>query len=103
MAEGVSAGLDASGALICSEETAPKWTDLRCVCVTQTGLLGVTRDGRALSYRFRDGAEERLSIEGSALEIAGGGTHCVVLTDRGRAFAFGDNESGQCNVGDWQL
>ena len=99
----VSAGLDASGALICSEETAPKWTDLRCVCVTQTGLLGVTRDGRALSYRFRDGAEERLSIEGSALEIAGGGTHCVVLTDRGRAFAFGDNESGQCNVGDWHL
>ena len=44
-----------------------------------------------------------LVVGASSSEIAGGGTHCVVLTDRGRAFAFGDNESGQCNVGDWHL
>ena len=100
---GVSAGISIEGSLVTSYDRAPNWKDLVCVAATTTGLLGVTEDGRALHFIYRNGTAEELPIEGKAIEAAGSGTHAVVLTDSGQVFAFGANGSGQCDVSDWQL
>lgn len=99
----VSAGLQADGTMVSSYDRAPAWRDMQQVAVTQTGFLGVTKDGRALSFRFRDAEEVQVPIEGKALEIAGSGTHIVVLTEDGRVHAFGSSGAGQCDVSEWRL
>ena len=99
----VSAALDQAGALCCSLDGAPAWTGLSSVVVTQTGLIGVTEDGRALTYDFRTREEKTLSVDGQVIAAAGSGTHIVVTTSDGRVFAFGEGESGQTNVSTWWL
>ena len=99
----VSAGLGPDGRLVSSYEGAPDWPGLLDVAVTQTGFLGVSAEGQPLCRMFRESADRELSIEGRAVEIAGSGTHIVVLCDDGRVFAFGSNAEGQCEVSDWRL
>ena len=99
----VSAAIDGNGALVSSYEKAPDWQHLSCVAVGTTGFVGVTEDGQAVLFLFRKDQEERLFVEGRALEAASSGTHCAVITDEGRVFAFGSNGYGQCDVDDWEL
>ncbi|MBR4727527.1 MAG: hypothetical protein IK080_06510, partial [Clostridia bacterium] len=99
----VAAGVRPDGALVSTYENAPAWTELVSVTATETGLLGVTSDGRALSYEYRTGEFTILPVDGAAVEAEGSGTHSVVLTSDGRVYAFGLNDAGQCDVNDWRL
>ena len=99
----VSAGVKPDGALISTYENAPAWTELVSVTATETGLLGVTGDGRALSYVYHTREDTALPVDGMAVEAEGSGTHTVVLTSDGRVFAFGLNDAGQCDVSGWRL
>ena len=69
----------------------------------EDALLGLTSDGRVLSYTFRTGEESALAVDAAAVEIAQSGAHSLVLTVDGRVLSFGDNESGQGNTGGWKL
>ena len=99
----VSAGILADGSLISSYEGAPDWTGLRSVTAGQTALIGITLEGGVLVYPYREGQAQALSVEGTPVEAAGGGTHIAVLTREGRVFAFGENGDGQCDTAGWQL
>lgn len=99
----VSAGVLADGTMVCSYAGAPAWMGLRQVHVMQTGLVGVTLDGRALLFPFRAAAETPLQLQGVPMEAAGTGTHIVVRTEDGRVYAYGSNDYGQCDVSQWQL
>lgn len=99
----VSAGVKSDGALISTYDRAPAWTELVSVTATETGLLGVTGDGRALMYTFHTREDTVLPVDGMAVEAEGSGTHTVVLTADGRVFAFGLNDAGQCDVSGWRL
>ena len=99
----VSAGVLADGTLVSSYGRAPSWTGLVSVTASETGLLGITQDGRALSFTFHTGEDVVLPVEGTAIEAESSGTHTVVLTGDGRVFAFGLNDDGQCNVSEWRL
>ncbi len=98
----VSAGILFDGTLICTAD-APDWSDLIAISAGENGLLGLTSDGRVLSYMFRTGEEGTLAVDAVAVEIAQSGAHSLVLTEDGRVLSFGDNESGQGNTGDWKL
>ncbi len=99
----MSAGINAEGRLISSYSDAPEWTGMRYVAAGENGLVGVTDDGRALSYSFREKRTTELAVEGTALEAAISGTHIVVMNADGRVFAFGLDDEGQCDVSDWRL
>ena len=99
----MSAGIHAEGRLISSYSDAPEWTGMRYVAAGENGLVGVTDDGRALSYSFREKRTTELAVEGTALEAAISGTHIVVMNADGRVFAFGLDDEGQCDVSDWRL
>ena len=101
----VSAGFDMNGKLVCSNGTCPDWTsaDMSYVALTQTGYIGVTADGKIVQHLFRTGTDEYLTADAFAVEAASSGTHTVVLTEDGRVHAYGLNDCGQCNVGNWQL
>lgn len=99
----VAAGIDGEGRLVSSYDRAPDWTDLAGMAVGENGFVGVTRDGRAMRFMFREGRSYELAVDGDAVEAAASGTHIVVMTSDGRAFAFGLNDQGQCDVSDWRL
>lgn len=98
----VSAGILLDGTLTCTV-SAPTWSDLIAVSAGENGLLGLTSDGRVLTYAFRTGEEGTLAVDAEIVEIAQSGAHSLVLTEDGRVLSFGDNESGQGNTGDWRL
>ena len=98
----VSAGILFDGTLTCTVN-APAWSDLIAVSAGEDGLLGLTSDGRVLTYAFRTGEEGTLPVDAAAVEIAQSGAHSLALTEDGRVLSFGDNESGQGNTGDWRL
>ena len=98
----VSAGILFDGTLTCTVN-APAWSDLIAVSAGEDGLLGLTSDGRVLTYTFRTGEEGALAVDAAAVEIAQSGAHSLVLTEDGRVLSFGDNESGQGNTGGWKL
>lgn len=99
----VSAGLDENGNLVSNYPNPPKWTNLACVALSESGLVGVTRDGRAMSFMFRGRVESEIEIEGNAVEAAASGTHILVMNEAGHVFALGLNDHGQCDVSDWRL
>ena len=99
----VAAGVDEDGRLVCNYKGAPDWTDLACVAAGENGLVGVRRDGTAVAFYYRGQRASELEVEGTAIEAAVSGTHMVVITEEGRAFAFGLNDEGQCEVADWRL
>jgi tetratricopeptide (TPR) repeat protein len=98
----VSAGVLLDGTLTCTVD-APEWSDLIAVSAGEDGLLGLTGDGRVLTYTFLTGGEGTLDVSGAAVEIAQSGLNSLVLTEDGRVLSFGPNESGQGNTSDWQL
>ena len=57
----------------------------------EDGLLGLTSDGRVLTYTFRTGEEGALAVDAAAVEIAQSGAHSLVLTENGRVLSFGDS------------
>ena len=98
----VSAGILFDGTLICTAD-APAWSDLIAVSAGEDGLLGLTSDGRVLTYTFRTGEEGTLAVDAAAVEIAQSGAHSLVLTEDGRVLSFGGNESGQGSTAEWRL
>ena len=98
-----AAGVDGEGNLVSNLPSPPDWTNLACVAVGENGLVGVTADGEAMRWLFREGHSYALSVDGRAVEAATSGTHIVVLTEEGHVFASGLNDQGQCNVADWRL
>lgn len=99
----VSAGIDENGSLVTNYPKPPKWKDLACLSLSESGLVGVTKGGKAISYMFRGRRETEFEIEGNAVEAAASGTHILVMNEAGHVFAFGLNDQGQCDVSDWRL
>lgn len=99
----VSAGILSDGTLVASIKNAPDWTGLMCVTVCEAGILGIDTDGKLKSHFYRASDNIDFAFTGAAVEVESSGTHHVVLTEDGRVYAFGLNDSGQCAVSGWRL
>ena len=98
-----SAGVMFDGTLASSFDGAPAWTELVRVTASPTGIFAITNRGEVRSFFFRPSDSVNMTVSGSAVEIASSGTHHVILTSDGRVYSFGDNVSGQCATGNWNL
>lgn len=99
----VSAGVLYDGTLVSTFDGAPDWEGMVTVTVCETGLLGVDVDGRVRVKLYRDADTTYLDVPGTAVEVESSGAHHVVLTEDGRVYGFGNDDSGQCQLSNWQL
>ena len=67
-------------------------------------LVAIRRDGRLRYWRFQDPAGPReLALPRPATAVAMGDFHALALTDEGRVWSWGDNDSGQLGLGDLEI
>ncbi len=100
----MSVNLMADGTTSSDFKAMPKWENMVHIDANSRGVLGITADGEVKSFFFRKSDNVSFELGGAKIIAAdAGGGHYVFLSDDGRVFAFGDNESGQCDVSSWQL
>lgn len=98
-----SAGIMYDGTFVSSFENAPAWENVASVEVSSTAIFAITTDGELKSYFFRESDDPKISVSKKVADVVSSGTHHVVLFEDGTVQAFGLNDLGQSNVGDWQL
>ena len=94
--------LDPRGTVRTDAGIGERWENVLSVYASPTAAGAITAGGAADIEFFRDGQTPSLP-EGRAVSMALGGTHYAVLYEDGTVFAFGSNDCGQCDTGDWML
>jgi len=99
----VSVGVLYDGTMVSSFEGAPAWDGIVTATACESGILAVDVDGNIRSHFYRSGNAVDMPVEGRIIAVESSGTHHVALAEDGRVFAFGNNDYGQCAVGEWNL
>ena len=100
----LAVALNYDGTLSSSFDRLPEWDNMIAISLNSRALIGITAEGKAESFFFRETDEIDFCAEGmSVVSVSCGGGHYLLLDDEGNVHAYGDNEFGQCDTAGWNL
>ena len=95
-------GVTEEGGLVTSAPVDLDFTDVVRAETSATGFFVLIADGSVRAVLWTDGDYSPLFAHTDIAAIAFSGTHAVALLADGSYLACGQNDCGQCEVGDWR-
>ena len=95
--------LSKSGEVKTSLALKEDWQDVIAISAGTVGALAIKSDNTLYAHFFKQ--RDSFDYEGltDVIAIAAGGGHHAIMLKGGKVLAFGANDCGQCDVGEWVL
>lgn len=85
-------------------DSVSEWTGIVDIAVIgETGVFGLKEDGTVITNCTNETMLDAIKDWKNIVALYSGEYHIVALRNDGKLLTAGNNEYGQCNVGDWNL